>query len=56
MSHFVIPNHTVVGTNVLGEAAPLLKKMGNKAFIVTGRHVAVSDMMKQLTALLDEKV
>mgnify|MGYP004652444103 FL=1 len=54
MSHFVIPNHTVVGTNVLGEAAPLLKKMGNKAFIVTGRHVAVSDMMKQLTALFDE--
>lgn len=54
MSHFVIPNHTVVGTNVLGEAAPLLKKMGNKAFIVTGRHVAVSDMMKQLTTLLDE--
>lgn len=54
MSHFVIPNHTVVGANVLGEAAPLLKKMGNKAFIVTGRHVAVSDMMKQLTALLDE--
>ena len=54
MSHFVIPNHTVVGTNVLGEAAPLLKKMGNNAFIVTGRHVAVSDMMKQLTALLDE--
>lgn len=54
MSHSVIPNHTVVGTNVLGEAAPLLKKMGNKAFIVTGRHVAVSDMMKQLTALLDE--
>lgn len=54
MSHFVIPNHTVVGTNVLGEAAPLLKKMGNRAFIVTGRHVAVSDMMKQLTALLDE--
>lgn len=54
MSHFVIPNHTVVGTNVLGEAAPLLKKMGNKAFIVTGRHVAVSDMMKQLTALLNE--
>ena len=54
MSHFVIPNHTVVGTNVLGDAAPLLKKMGNKAFIVTGKHVAVSDMMKQLTALLDE--
>lgn len=54
MSHFVIPNHTVVGTNVLGEAAALLKKMGNKAFIVTGRHVAVSNMMKQLTALLDE--
>ena len=54
MSHFVIPNHTVVGTNVLGGPGLLNKKMGNKAFIVTGRHVAVSDMMKQLTALLDE--
>ena len=54
MSHFVIPNHTVVGTNVLGEAAPLLKKMGNKAFIVTGRHVPVSCIIKQLPALLDE--
>ena len=54
MSHFVVPNHIVVGTKVLGEAAPLLKEMGNKAFIVTGKHVAVSDMMKQLTALLDE--
>ena len=54
MSHFVIPNHTVVGTNVLSEAAPLLKKMASKTVIVTGTHVAVSDMMKQLTALLDE--
>lgn len=54
MSHFVIPNHIVVGTKVLGEAAPLLKNMGNKAFIVTGKHVAVSDMMKELTALLEE--
>ena len=54
MSHFVIPNHTVVGTNVLCDTAPILKKMENNAFIVTGRHVAVSDMMKQLTDLLDE--
>lgn len=55
MSHFVVPNHIVVGKGVLNEAAPLLKEMGRKAFIVTGRHIAVSDMMKKLTALLDEE-
>lgn len=55
MSHFVVPNHIVVGKGVLNEAAPLLKEMGGKAFIVTGRHIAVSDMMKKLTALLDEE-
>lgn len=38
MSHFVVPNHIVVGKGVLNEAAPLLKEMGGKAFIVTGRH------------------
>ena len=47
MSHFVVPNHIVVGKGVLNEAAPLLKEMGRKAFIVTGRHIAVSDMMKK---------
>lgn len=55
MSHFVVPNHIVVGKGVLNEAAPLLREMGRKAFIVTGRHIAVSDMMKKLTALLDEE-
>ena len=55
MSHFVVPNHIVVGKGVLNEAAPLFKEMGRKAFIVTGRHIAVSDMMKKLTALLDEE-
>ncbi|MEE0962912.1 MAG: iron-containing alcohol dehydrogenase [Ruminococcus bromii] len=54
MSHFVVPNHIIVGNGVLNEAAPILKKMGNKAFIVTGKHVAVSDMMKKLISLLDE--
>lgn len=54
MSHFVVPSHIIVGNGVLNEAAPILKKMGNKAFIVTGKHVAVSDMMKKLISLLDE--
>ena len=55
MSHFVVPNHIVVGKDVLNEAAQLLKEMGRKAFIVPGRPIAVSDMMKKLTALLDEE-
>ena len=55
MSHFVVTNQIVVGKGVLNEAAPLLKELGRTAFIVTGRHIAVSDMMKKLTALLDEE-
>ena len=54
MSHFVVPNHIIVGNGVLNEAAPILKNMGNKAFIVTGKHVAISDMMKKLISLLDK--
>ena len=32
MSHFVVPNHIVVGKGVLNEAAPLLKRNGQKGF------------------------
>lgn len=54
MAHFLVPNHIVVGTDVLKEATPQLKAMGGKAFIVTGKHIAVSKMMTVLLDLLDE--
>lgn len=54
MAHFVVPNHIVIGTNVLEESTSQLKAMGKKAFIVTGKHVAVSTMMAKLLNLLDK--
>lgn len=54
MSHFAIPSHIISGTNVLSEAVPYIKSMGNKAFIVTGKHVAISEMMAKLLNMLDE--
>ncbi|MGN0490401.1 iron-containing alcohol dehydrogenase [Ruminococcus sp.] len=54
MSHFAIPSHIVSGTDVLSESVPYIKAMGNKAFIVTGKHVAVSEMMAKLLNMLDE--
>lgn len=54
MSHFAIPSHIISGTDVLSESAVYLKTMGNKAFIVTGKHVAVSEMMTKLLNMLDE--
>lgn len=53
MAHFVVPKHIVVGSSVLEQAAPQLKAMGKKAFIVTGKHVAVSEMMSKLLGLLE---
>lgn len=54
MSHFAIPSNIILGTDVLSEAVPYIKEMGNKAFIVTGKHVAVSEMMAKLLNMLDE--
>lgn len=48
MAHFTTPAHIITGTRILNEAAPYLKAMGNKAFVVTGKHVAVSEMMTKL--------
>ena len=54
MSHFAIPSHIISGTDVLSESAVYLKTMGNKPFILTGKHVAVSEMMTKLLNMLDE--
>ncbi|MGN0503340.1 MAG: iron-containing alcohol dehydrogenase [Ruminococcus sp.] len=54
MSHFAIPSHIISGTYVLAESAPYIKAMGKKAFIVTGKHIAISEMMAKLLNMLDE--
>lgn len=54
MSHFAVPNHIVVGSGVLDEAEILFRDLGSKAFVVTGKHVAVSPMMSKLLSLFDK--
>lgn len=55
MAHFSIPSHIIIGKNALEEAKIYLKKMGNRAFIVTGKHIAKSPMINQLKKVLDEE-
>ncbi len=52
MASFTTPHHIITGNNILSEASPIIKTMGRKAFIVTGKHVAKSDMMQKLQDLL----
>lgn len=56
MSHFAIPNHITIGKNVLSQAVPYFKKMGKKAFVVTGKHIAKSPMMATLKSVLDNNL
>ena len=52
MAHFTTPAHIITGTGALPEAAPYFRSMGKRAFIVTGKHVAVSAMMTMLRQVL----
>ncbi len=55
MPHFSIPAHVIIGENALGEGKAYLKDLGNKAFIVTGKHVGKSPMINQLKNILNEE-
>lgn len=52
MPHFSIPSHVIIGKNALEEAKVYLKSFGNRAFIVTGKHVGKSPMINQLEKVL----
>lgn len=54
MALFKTPDYTLLGEGALEEAKPYLKKCGNKAFIVTGKHVVKSTMMEELKKALDD--
>lgn len=57
MAHFAIAGHILTGKDALTEAMPIIKGYGQKAFIVTGKHVGKSPMMDQLVnALKKEKI
>lgn len=54
MAHFSIPSHVLVGKDALSSAVPYLKEYGNRAFIVTGKHVGKSPMIQQLQIILEK--
>lgn len=54
MAIFITPQYTFVGEGALTEAKDNISACGKKAFIVTGKHVVKSKMMKELTTLLAE--
>lgn len=54
MAHFAIPSHILTGKDALSSAVPYLKAYGNRAFIVTGKHVGKSPMIDQLKKVLTE--
>lgn len=54
MAQFKTPEYSFIGYGALSEAKKKIKECGKKALIVTGKHVVKSDMMKELTGLLDE--
>lgn len=55
MPHFSVPSNVIMGKNALEEAKVHLKKLGNRAFIVTGKHVGKSPMMNQLKKVLEQE-
>ena len=54
MAHFAIPGHVFFGKDALTSALPYVKQYGDKALIVTGKHVGKSPMMDQLKKALKE--
>ncbi len=45
---FKIPSYVSFGSRALSESLEIMKSMGNRAFIVSGKHVAKSPMMEEI--------
>lgn len=50
---FILPGQTLIGQNALAESETIVKALGAKAFIVTGKIVTKTGMVKTLTDYLD---
>ena len=48
MAQFMIPEKVYIGKDAFDEALPEIKKLGTKALIVTGKHVAASQAMSDV--------
>ncbi|MGN0374512.1 MAG: iron-containing alcohol dehydrogenase [Butyrivibrio sp.] len=55
MSHFITPPHIFTGKNALEDAMGCIGKCGQKALIVTGKHVGKSPMYEKLAMLLSKE-
>ena len=54
MSCFTVPSAILIGKDALVSAIPYLKSYGNRALVVTGKHVGRSPMLMQLKRVLEE--
>lgn len=50
---FTVPKKTIAGVNALQESKEIMQRTGKSAFIVTGKNITKSGMVKELTDLLD---
>ena len=50
---FSLPGRTIIGENALKDSESILKKLGKKAFIVTGKIVTKMGTVKLLTDCLE---
>lgn len=51
---FILPGQTLIGANALAESEAVVKTLGAKAFIVTGKIITKTGMVKTLTDYLDQ--
>lgn len=51
--HFTVPQRCVFGSNALEQCETVIKEFGKRAFIVTGKNVTKSGILKKLTEQLD---
>lgn len=51
---FTLPGKIFIGEQALSMAESSVKELGDKAFIVTGKHVTKSGLVKKLTDVLEE--
>lgn len=52
-SKFITPRHTYIGNNALEASETVIRGLGKKAFVVTGKHVTKAGAVRKLTDFLD---
>ncbi len=55
MSHYTVPQHIFIGKNAIEEATSYIKTCGNRALIVTDKHIGKSPMYEKLVDILQKE-